>query len=102
MRVSDCLPPCLVSQVRISEGMKIKHDFTAINLVFNNKVRVRKTTVDELNFLTSLNFFGSNLGLWPGLGVFQMLEWMVGTFSMTLLKKIRQCSSAIINRNINN
>ena len=29
--------------------------------------------MDQFSFMESLNFFGSNLGLWPGLGLYQVL-----------------------------
>ena len=45
-----------------------------IGLMFNGEVRIKRTSVDQFNFLDSLNFFGSNLGLWPGLGLYQILE----------------------------
>ena len=32
----------------------------------------------RFSFMDSLNFFGSNLGLWQGLGLFQILESTVG------------------------
>ena len=48
------------------------------SLIFSEKVRVKKTSVDQFSFMGSLNFFGSNLGLWPGLGLYQILEWMMG------------------------
>ena len=61
------------------------------SLMFNEEVRVKKTSVDKFNFMDSLNFFGSNLGLWPGLGVYQILEGMVGIFLVSqFLKKIRE------------
>ena len=60
------------------------------SLVFNEEVRVKKTSVDKFSFMDSLNFFGSNLGLWPGLGLYQIIEWMVGIFLVSqILKKIR-------------
>ena len=60
-------------------------------LMFNEEVRVKKTSVDKFSFMDSLNFFGSNLGLWPGLGLFQLLEWIVGIFLVTqILKKIKK------------
>ena len=59
-------------------------------LVFNDNVKVMKTSVDKFSFMDSLNFFGSNLGLWPGLGLYQIIEWMVGIFLVSqILKKIR-------------
>ena len=60
------------------------------SLMFNEEVRVKKTSVDKFSFMDSLNFFGSNLGLWPGLGLFQILEWLVGIFLVSQCwKKIR-------------
>ena len=60
------------------------------SLTFNDEVKVKKTSVDKFSFMDSFNFFGSNLGLWPGLGLYQILEWMVGIFLVSqILKKIR-------------
>ena len=50
------------------------------SLMFNKEVKVKKTSVDKFSFMDSLNFFGSNLGLWPGLGLYQIIEGMVGVF----------------------
>ena len=62
-----------------------------ISLSFNDKVKVMRTSVDKFSFMDSLNFFGSNIGLWPGLGLFQLLEWIVGIFLVTqILKKIKK------------
>ena len=52
--------------------------YSMFSLMFNEEVRVKKTSVDKFSFMDSLNFFGSNLGLWPGLGLYQILEWIVG------------------------
>ena len=58
-------------------------------LTFNDEVRVKKTSVDRFSFLDSLNYFGSNLGLWPGLGLYQVLESMIGALlAGRLLKSI--------------
>ena len=49
-----------------------------INIAFSDQVRVKRISVDRFNFMDSLNYFGSNLGLWPGLGLYQVLELLVG------------------------
>ena len=60
------------------------------SLMFNKEVKVKKTSVDKFSFMDSLNFFGSNLGLWPGLGLYQIIEWMVGIFLVSqFVKKVR-------------
>ena len=64
--------------------------YSAFSLKFNDEVKVKKTSVDKFSFMDSLNFFGSNLGLWPGLGLYQILESMVEIFLVSqILKKIR-------------
>ena len=51
---------------------------TLLSFNFDEEVRVKKTSVDQFSFMVSLNFFGSNLGLWPGLGLHQILEGLLG------------------------
>ena len=76
----------------VEEGTVTKlFGHTMFSLAFNEDVRVKKTTVDKFSFMDSLNFFGSNLGLWPGLGLYQIMEWMVGIYLVSqFLKKIRK------------
>ena len=62
----------------MEEGTTTNWGGLAFSLSFNKDVRVKKTSVDKFSFMDSLNFFGSNLGLWPGLGLFQIIEWIVG------------------------
>ena len=79
--VSDCLLPCVRTVATVEEGTVTKWDgFSMFSLMFNHEVKVKKTSVDKFSFMDSLNFFGSNLGLWPGLGLFQIFEWMIGLF----------------------
>ena len=75
----------------VEEGTTSKWDgHLVFSFLFNEEVRVKMTSVDKFSFMDSLNFFGSNLGLWPGLGLYQILEWMVGIFLVSqILKKIR-------------
>ena len=88
-KISDCLLPCLRTVATVEEGITIKWE-SGINFIFNEEVRVKKTSVDKFSFMDSLNFFGSNLGLWPGLGLYQILEWIYGIFLVSkFLKKIR-------------
>ena len=75
----------------VEEGTITEWDeYGMFNLMFNEEVKVKKTSVDKFSFMDSLNFFGSNLGLWPGLGLYQILEWLAGIFLVSqILKKIR-------------
>ena len=83
IQVSDCLLPCLRTTATVRKKMTTTMpiedgNISLVSFNFDNEVRVRKTTVDQFSFMDSLNFFGSNLGLWPGLGLHQILEWLVG------------------------
>ena len=72
----------------VEEGTITEWDgYSMLSLLFNEEVRVKVTSVDKFSFMDSLNFFGSNLGLWPGLGLFQILDWMVGIFFVKKLFK---------------
>ena len=75
----------------VEEGTTTQwNESSVFDLMFNNEVKVKKTSVDKFSFMDSLNFFGSNLGLWPGLGLYQILEWIVGIFLVSQFwKKIR-------------
>ena len=55
-----------------------------IIIVFDSSVTISKTTVDRFNIMTSLNFFGSSLGLWPGLGIFQIVECIIEKFVLKM------------------
>ena len=76
---SDCPVPCTKTTPIVVEGaqVKINSEESFFSFAFSDNVEIRKTTVDQFNFAESLNFLGSNLGLWPGLGLFQILEWIV-------------------------
>ena len=89
--MSDCLLPCLRTVATVEEGTGTKWGYGLMfSLIFNEEVKVKKTSVDKFSFMDSLNFFGSNLGLWPGLGLYQIMEWMVGIFLVSqCFKKIR-------------
>ena len=91
--VSDCLLPCLRTTATVRKKMTsmfFAGNETLVSFNFDNEVRVRKTTVDQFSFMDSLNFLGSNLGLWPGLGLLQIIQWLVGMVVATQI--IGRCS----------
>ena len=75
----------------VEEGTITKWEGSSMfSLMFNEEVKVKKTSVDKFSFMDSLNFFGSNLGLWPGMGLYQIIEGMVGVFLVSqIVEKIR-------------
>ena len=75
---SPCLTPCIGTQTNsalISIGKMDRME--KIVITFDRGVMTHTTTVDKFQLMESLNFFGSNLGLWPGLGIFQILKWLI-------------------------
>ena len=95
--VSDCLLPCLRTTATVRKKMTsmfFAGNETLVSFNFDNEVRVRKTSLDQFSFMVSLNFFGSNLGLWPGLGLHQILQWLVEMFVATqiIVKCRRFCT----------
>ena len=76
-KTSKCPMPCNITYTNtvLTSVQDSKDDM--IHLAFDNKVLVTSITVDTFKLMESLNFFGSNLGLWPGLGIFQLLEWFL-------------------------
>ena len=95
--VSDCLLPCLRTTATVRKkmtSMSFTGNTTVVAFNFDNKVRVRKTSIDQFSFMDSLNFLGSNLGLWPGLGLHQIIEWLVGMVVATqIIGKCRRFCS---------
>ena len=77
---SDCPLPCTETTPIVVEGARVNKmdsEESSFSFAFSDKVEIRKTTLDQFSISESLNFLGSNLGLWPGLGLFQILEWIV-------------------------
>ena len=58
-------------------NLSLTANFT-LRIHFDNNVRVTRTSLDRFDFMESLNFFGANLGLWPGLGLYQIMEGVLG------------------------
>ena len=64
-------------------------------ITFAETVKIEEITVDTFNFMESLNFLGSNLGLWPGLGIFQLVEGGIGiVIALQFVNKLK----AFLNR----
>ena len=54
-------------------------------ITFSKKIKREVITVDSFMLQESLNYLGSNLGLWPGLGLYQLLE---GGFGIIIALKL--------------
>ena len=93
-RLSDCLKPCLITRATVEEGIELDyHGVSSVWLTFHQEVQVKKTSVDRFSLMDSLNYLGSNLGLWPGMGLYQVLESLLGLVIVN--RVISQISSRI-------
>ena len=45
---------------------------------FTDDLDIETVSVDKITFMGTLNFLGSNLGLLPGMGLYQLLEGLIG------------------------
>ena len=62
-------------------------DMHLVFIAYDGEFQTTRVTVDKFEFLESLNYLGSNLGLWPGLGLYQLIEGTVAfVFSLSLAK----------------
>ena len=84
---SDCKVPCRKTTCTVVEGPVTESDNGAnsVYISFTHSVSVTTVTLDTFDINTALNFLGSNLGLLPGMGLFQLLE---GTLSFLAVYKI--------------
>lgn len=74
---SDCKIPCLQTRTNVLEvamTRKMNDNLSSFYFTIDQKVKTEIISVDKFNFNEFLNFLGANMGLWPGMGVFQILE----------------------------
>ena len=75
---SDCKIPCSQTVAEVFDGAQSENmEDNEVWIAVVNEMEVTSITVDQFSFMESLNFLGSNLGLWPGMGLFQMIEGAV-------------------------
>ena len=82
---STCPTPCTTTTTNTILTYSVDHYVNRFYLYFDKSIRVTNVTLDKLHPMVSLNFLGSNLGLWPGLGICQLFEW----FFNNILSRIR-------------
>ena len=61
-----------ISSGGVSENPNLNQ--SQIFMAFDQKVKVEAIIVDKFEVLGALNFLGSNMGLLPGMGLYQLLE----------------------------
>ena len=88
---TKCKPPCLKTIITIHTGFVsyLSQNVNTLYFGFNPIIRRKVVTLDKFDFMISLNFLGSNLGLWPGLGLFQIVQQVIiALVGLKAMKKI--------------
>ena len=65
----------------------LKGKYNWVHFYLTEVVHITRVTVDKFNLQEALNFLGSNLGLWPGMGILQLLEDFL---SLVILLKLTE------------
>ena len=89
-KISLCPRPCTTTSTETMQTSieQLNYDSRGIYIDFDNSVLVTRVKVDNFQMMESLNFLGSNLGLWPGLGIFQLIQWSFKNIALgTLFQK---------------
>ena len=79
--------PCIMTSPTLTKTVVSSHseDTHHVFITYDGDIHTTRVTVDKFDFLESLNYLGSNLGLWPGLGLFQLIEGAAAfIFSLSL------------------
>ena len=88
---TKCKVPCLRTVTTVHTGMVyyLTEDVHTLYFGIDPKMTREVITLDKFNFMISLNFLGSNLGLWPGLGLYQIVQKAIlALVGFKVIKKI--------------
>ena len=82
--------PCVMTSPTVTNIGVSTHtgDTHQVFIGYGGDIHVTRVTVDKFEFLESLNYLGSNLGLWPGLGLYQLIEGAVAFILSLSLAKV--------------
>ena len=83
--VSNCTAACMSTKTKtvfIDKKSSASRKRSKIDIAFSNIVKVSVTDFAKFNNWKFLSEIGGSLGLWLGLGVVQMLEFIAGRLSV--------------------
>ena len=67
--------PCTITSASLRKLAVSTHaeaDTHHVFISYDGDIQMSRVTVDKFEFLESLNYLGSNLGLWPGLWLYKL------------------------------
>ena len=98
--LSSCPRPCTTTFTdTMQTSIEPKVGSTNIHITFDNSIMVTKIKVDNFQMSESMNILGSELGLWPGLGIFQLIQWLYKNIPWGML--FEKCISRGHPQNVN-
>ena len=85
---NNCPMPCksTSTNIRLLTITKSSGNLTYVTIYFSEEITITKVEMVEFDFVTSLSFLGSNMGLWLGLGTLQFAELLVNHFPNKVAK----------------
>ena len=84
IKPNKCPKPCIktfadTTFVAATPGMELYgEEWNALLIIFSEDITLTTTTMLEFNFLTCLTYLGADLGLWLGMGAFQLVQVFAG------------------------
>ena len=93
IKPNGCPRPCTTTFVHTTfvaetSGMELYGvEWNSLLIIFSEDITITTTNMLEFNFLTSLAYIGSYLGLWLGLGALQLVQIIAGLSSRKCLSK---------------
>ena len=73
---SDCKEPCQQTSTEVGFIAEEQNNYPNSNLIhisFTNDAKVTEVRLKKFSFMEMLNILGSNLGLYPGMGLHQLI-----------------------------
>ena len=86
--IIGCLLPCTKTKIRtvyINEKVFDRRNISRVELIFSRSVKRKIYSFPQFNFFTFLTSIGGTAGLWLGLGIIQVSEY-VATFMNPRMK----------------
>ena len=84
---NNCPKPCIQTTTYTKFVRDAPGNYSGLLILFSEDITITKTEMLGFDFLSSLSYLGSNLGLWLGLGALQLMEMIRVAVIATIYKK---------------
>ena len=97
--IIGCLLPCTKTKIRtvyINEKVFDRRNISRVELIFSRSVKRKIYSFPQFNFFTFLTSIGGTAGLWLGLGIIQVSEYLATFMNpRILLRKSKKWTQII-------